>query len=86
MGIGIAIFGSVCMLAIHLGASVITCSLPTRIPPLHYLPSRGFMAQALYASDVVFLVALCFASSERARRRDEGGDAEARQTTFGRMY
>ena len=44
MGIAIAVLGSVSMLAIYLGASVITCSLPTRIPPLHCLPSWGFLA------------------------------------------
>jgi hypothetical protein len=68
MGIAIAVLGSVSMLAIYLGASVITCSLPTRIPPLHCLPSWGFMARSLYAFDCLFLVALCFVSAERVRR------------------
>ena len=70
MGIAVALLGSISMLAIHLGASIMTCSLPGRIPMMiHCLPSWGFTAQSLYAFDVLFLVALCFASAERVRRK-----------------
>jgi hypothetical protein len=71
MGIGIAILGSVSLLAIDFAD----------LAPWVF----GSMEHVLYAFDVLFLVVLCFVSVERARRRGVSEDVDW-HSIFGRLH